>query len=306
MTDAWASTAVSPAPGHPGRYRAEISDVWTVALVPQGGVVAAVAARAMLAELTGADEPDSTGAAHQLRSMHSVFAAPVPAGPVEVDVQVLRRGRSMSQVQATVRSPGASAGLTALAVFGGERPGFAFTDLVPPVVPPPEDCPSFRDPPPPEVEWPDFEPRPFWERVLEGRAALGLPPWDRAPRTSAEVAQWCRFEHPPVGDDGRMDLLSLLVLADLMPGAVGQRVGMTGWDWFGPSVDLTVHLFAAPRPGWLLGHNRARLAADGYASVDLALWDMGGVDGPELVAYATQQMFFAFSGEVPPPEHRRV
>ena len=42
-------------------------------------------------------------------------------------------------------------------------------------------------------------------------------------------------------------------------------------------------------PGWLLGHNRARHAGDGYASVDQALWTTDG----RLVAYATQVMFFA-------------
>ena len=52
-----------------------------------------------------------------------------------------------------------------------------------------------------------------------------------------------------------------------------------------------MHLFGAPSPGWLLAHNRARHAGDGYASVDMALWDP--VDGA-LVAYATQLMFFAF------------
>ena len=65
-------------------------------------------------------------------------------------------------------------------------------------------------------------------------------------------------------------------------------------------------MFAAPRPGWLLGHNRARYASDGYASVDMALWDVGGHTGPELVAYGTQQMFFTFAGEVPPVDRRRV
>ena len=40
----------------------------------------------------------------------------------------------------------------------------------------------------------------------------------------------------------------------------------------------------------LAGH-RFVITGDGYASVDLALWDPAG---PTLVAYATQMMFFAF------------
>ena len=47
-------------------------------------------------------------------------------------------------------------------------------------------------------------------------------------------------------------------------------------------------------PGWLLAHNRARHAGDGYASVEMALWDPAGAAGPTLVAHACQLMFFAF------------
>jgi acyl-CoA thioesterase len=79
-----------------------------------------------------------------------------------------------------------------------------------------------------------------------------------------------------------------------MPGAVGQKLGDQGEPWFGPSVDLTVQVLNAATSGWLLGHNRSRHAGDGYASVDMALWDPRGAGGPTLVAYATQLMFFAF------------
>jgi len=87
----WESTFVTRA--GEGRYSATISPSWNLALAPQGGVVAAIAARAMEAEL---------GTGQLLRSFHGVFASPVPVGPVDVDVHVIRSGRSISQVQATV------------------------------------------------------------------------------------------------------------------------------------------------------------------------------------------------------------
>ena len=72
----------------------------------------------------------------------------------------------MSQATATVRSTGAEAGHTSLAVFGTTRPGFEFTDLEPPPdVPHPDDCPSFRDPPPEDFVF-DWEPMPFWEQRM--------------------------------------------------------------------------------------------------------------------------------------------
>ena len=252
-------------------------------MAPQGGVVAAIAARAMEAEL---------GTGQMLRSFHGVFASPVPVGPVDISVDVIRSGRSISQVQATVRAAGADAGFTALAAFGYERAGFGYTELVMPDVPGPDDCPSFRDPPPPESGFSDEPMFPFWREVLEGRPALGHAPWDMSPRGAAEVATWIRFEHLPADENGQFDPLALLVAADMMPSAVFERLEPTETGWFAPSVDLTVHLLERPTGTWILNHNRAHYAGDGYASAEVALWDPHGPDGPTLLAWATQVMFF--------------
>ncbi len=252
-------------------------------MAPQGGVVAAIAARAMEAEL---------GTGQLLRSFHGVFASPIPVGAVEVDVEVIRSGRSISQVQATVRAEGADAGFTALAAFGNERPGFGYTELRMPDVPGPDDCVSYRDPPPPEAGLPDGPMFPFWREVIEGRPALGHAPWDASPRGAAEVATWFRFEQFPADERGRFDPLALIVAADMMPSAVFEKLGIAETGWFAPSVDLTVHLAGVPTGAWILNHNRAHFAGDGYASAEAALWDPRGRDGPKLLAFATQIMFF--------------
>jgi acyl-CoA thioesterase len=265
-------------PVAPGRYQAVVDPGWNLRPLPQGGIVTALALRAMAEEL---GDPGET-----LRTLHTVFAGQVASGPVVVDVDVLRRGRSMSHLRAEVRNPDAPRGHLTTAVFGRSREGFAFTDLARPEVPPPEACPSFRDPAPPGVD--AFPVMPFWQRV-EGRPALGLPWWDETPRTTSLQACWYRFDEPPFLDDGTLDPLAVVVVADTMPGAVGQRVGRTERPWFGPSVDLTVHLLGTAREEWLLGVNRARHAGDGYASVEMALWS-----ADELVAYATQAMYVRF------------
>ena len=89
-----------------------------------------------------------------------------------------------------------------------------------------------------------------------------------------------------------MDQLALLVLVDVMPSAVFRRIGRTDERWFGPSADLTVHVFGHATPGWILAHSKAHQAGDGYASVEMALWDPRAEGGPKLVAWGTQQMFF--------------
>ncbi len=282
-------TAVEKVSG--GCYHTVLPEDWNCPVVPHGGFMAAVALRAMAAEL---DEPEQS-----LRTSTTAFAAQVPAGPVEIDVNVLRRGRSMSQASATVRAEGEDAGHTTVAVFGRPRPGFEFTDVTMPDVPAPDDCPSFRDPPPegaPERKMA----MPFWD-LVEGRAAAGHAPWDDYVPTSSERSAWHRFDEPPWLDDGSLDPLSLVTLADTMPGAVGERMG-PGRAWYlPPSADLTVHILGAARSEWILTRNRARHAADGYASLEMELWDANG----SLVAYGTQVMFFVFPDGPPPPEQRR-
>lgn len=268
-------------------FTTSLSDTWTLVTIPQGGIVAAVAARAM-ARVLG--HPDQT-----LRTLTAMFAGQVAGGPVEVDVQVLRRGRSMSQFTATVKNPGAEAGLTAIAAFGAPRRGFDFTELTFPDVPGPEGIRSFRDPLPEgvEFEW-EHPPMPFWEEVIESRPVIGRPPWEPFEDGPAEAAHWYRLDHPPLQADGCLDAVGPIVMCDTMPSSVGRKLGPDSGQWFAPSVDYTLHLFRPARPGWLLAHHKARHAGDGYASLDLALWDPSPADGPALVAYATQVMLFSF------------
>ena len=270
---------VEPVAG--GRYRATLAHHWDL-LRPQGGVVAAFALRAAQVHL---DQPDQV-----LRTCTAVFAGPVTAGPLEIDVTVLRRGRSASQLTATVHNADEPSGTTVLAVFGSRRRGPSFVELVRPTVAPPEHCRSFRGPLPAGVE--QGGPMPFWSRV-EGRSALGHAPWEDWEPAAAEAATWLRFDDPPVGDDGALDPLAVVTLADRMPGSVRERLGPGGDPWFAPSADLTVHLFEPARTGWLLAHDRARWADDGWASAETALWAEDGT----LVAYATQMMIFSYPTE---------
>jgi acyl-CoA thioesterase len=283
----------------PGRYDVDVSSDWNCPMVPQGGLMAAVAAKAMILELAGAEEGDAADVGDlgdlRLRSLTTMFAAQVADGPVTIDVRVLRRGRSMSQLMAMVRNPGAEAGHTTIAVFGRPRRGYTFTDIAMPDVPVASDCPSFRDPPPEgwEQQRPTF---PFWEMV-EGRPALGRAPWEDYTPTTSDSALWYRLDELPTRPDGTVDPLALLVYGDTMPGSVGQKIGNDGAFWIPPSADLTVHLFAEQRSEWVLGHARARQANDGYASLEMALWD----PAVGLLAFATQMMYFVFPEETDLP-----
>jgi acyl-CoA thioesterase len=272
-------------------YQVTLDPSWDLAQVPQGGVVTALAVRAMTDAVAN---PVQT-----LRTAHTTFVAQVPHGPLTIDVEIIRRGNSMSHVRAEVRAAGSEHGHLTTAVFGAPRRGFEFTDLEPPAqIIPPSQCRSFRSPLPPEADSVGFVALPFWEHHVEGAGMLGHAPWEEYEPTRAEHGTWYRMDDPPWLDNGALDPLALIVFADTMPGAVAEKVGPADRSrWFGPSVDLTFHLLDECRSAWVLAHNRARHAGDGYASIDMALWDCGqdGSAVPRLVAYATQLMFFAFS-----------
>ena len=283
---------LAPDPDRPGRYHVEVDECWNCPTVPQGGVMAALAAAAMTAEL---DRPEQ-----HLRTQTTVYAVAVPAGPVTVDVDVLRRGRTMSQATATLQAGGDGAGHVTVAVFGVDQPGFEFTDLRRPNLSSPEFCVSFRDPVPDGADGETGEPFAFWQQV-EGRPAMGHAPWDPYVSPTSECAFWYRFEDAPMRPDGTLDPLAVIALADLMPSSVSQRMGPDQPDFYPPSADLTVHVLDEARGPWLLSHLRARRATDGYASVECALWDQSGT----LVAHAAQMMFLRFP-DGPPEGDRRL
>jgi acyl-CoA thioesterase len=272
-----------------GRYRADVGEEWNCPAVPHGGLMTATAARAMTAELA---DPSQV-----LRTITTVFAAPVAHGDIDIDVTLLRRGRTMSQLTASTRNPGAAAGHMTVAAFGAPRPGFSFTDIEPPNVPPPDECRSFRDPLPEEAKDFDFTPMNFWNQI-EGRPVIDHAPWEHYEITDSLHVVWQRFDDPPLLDDGRWDPLALVTLCDAMPGAVDERLGPNVVHFMPPSVDLTVHLLGDARSEWVLCVNRARHAGNGYASADLEIWDMD--DEPTLCAYGTQVMFFVFPNGLPP------
>jgi len=264
-----------------GRYRATLDHAWDLVPLPQGGVIVSFGLRAAAAAVGDA--------AQGLRTCTTVFAGQVAAGELEVTAEVLRRGRSATQVAVSVRNQGAEAGASTLAVFGSRRRGPSFVDVQMPDVPPPDACRSYRDPPPPGVEPLAFPTRPFWTCV-EGRRAMGHAPWEEFEPNTSDVATWVRFDDPPRVEDGTLDPLGVVTLADRMPGCVGEKIGPGGEPWFAPSADLTVHLFEPARSEWLLAHDRARWADDGWASAESTLWDENGT----LVAYTTQMMIFTY------------
>ena len=118
------ATRVAPAGDAPNRYRADVGDEWNAPTFPCGGVVSAIALRAMEAAL---DDPSQ-----RLRTFTTMFVSTVDPGALTIDVERLRIGKRMSQLQADVRSAGRDEpGHVTTAAFGE-------TDGVVPALPVPD------------------------------------------------------------------------------------------------------------------------------------------------------------------------
>jgi acyl-CoA thioesterase len=221
---------------------------------------------------------------HQIRSATTVYSSAVAAGELDIEIQPLRVGKRMSQLLARVRNVGIdAAGHTTLAVLGEAREGFEFTAARPPEARPPDQCPPPEEPPSAADRWASS----FFEQV-ETRIVLGFPPW-KGDWTGgrAEYIRWMRFRVPPFLENGELDPLALVALADTMPPAVTQYLGPGAPMFFAPSCDLNVHVFGSTREEWVLVRVTCSRAADGYASARARIWDRNGT----LLVEASQLMY---------------
>ncbi len=280
-----AASAVERLRNAPGWYTADLCSDWNF-MTPSGGVLMSIALRAMQAELDDSE----------LRplSANTLFMSPVPAGRMEIRVEILRRGGVAAQLRAELSSttlPGP--GLEVSATFARHLPdGPAFTDAVFPDVPVPEDVPP---------EKPEVRPA-FFDNLeivqVEGPAVFSEVGWESS---DALVGRWYRYRVPQFDAAGRFDRFALPPIIDNMPPAVFARLGSDGPLLHAPSLDLTVHFLDDCDDEWLLLRHRAKKAHGGYGTADVEVWSRGG----KLIAVGSQMMIFRSMPADPPPGFRR-
>ncbi|MCC6559023.1 MAG: thioesterase family protein [Polyangiaceae bacterium] len=273
-------TAVQPIAGSPGRYAANITGAWIYRL-PSGGVLMTVALRAIEAEIGDASfRPVSATA---------TFCSPVPVGPAECRVDVLRRGNAAIQARSALSPAGGALGLEVCATFARDREGPELRAVRPPDVPSPAAAPGFV-----ELSRRTGHPRwPFFSN-FESRLARGQRFWEPGAwtRDEARFDRWLRYLVPQRRADGALDPLALPPIADTMPPALTVGLGPEVPPLHAPSLDLTVHFLDPVRAEWLLVSSRARHARAGYASAEVEIWSEDG----RLAAYGTQTMFLRRMG----------
>ena len=237
-----------------------MSPGWTIAGKPNGGYLLALLGRAVTAS---SDHPHVLAAsAHYLRS-------PDP-GPVVVEAEELRRGRSASQFRARLRQ-GDTTAVEALFTTGRLEPGTTPTwDAGAPriVLPAPDDL--FRVPAVTPLGT---------EALAMGQVDLRLDPacggFTTPPTGRGELRGWLAL-----GGDEPIDPLSLLYAVDALPPATFD-IAPSGWV---PTLELTAYVRALPAPGAVTVRQTAQLVEAGRVDEDCWVWDSTG----RLVAQATQ------------------
>jgi acyl-CoA thioesterase len=257
----------------PGEHRGEIDAAWAQGRGAYGGLVAAILARAL-----EADAPDG----HAIVTLTAHFCEPALAGPATVRTEVVRAGRNVSTMRASLER-GGSVLATALATLGRPREGgLAHRAMEAPPAPPPDDVP----------DGPGAMYIPTFARYFAFRQCFGPPPFERG--SEARVGGWCRIEE----DGVRVDAALVCALLDAWPPAA---VALSPSWCPVASIDLTVHVLArlplasaSARP-WLLYDARARHVGGGLADEVATLF---AEDGTPIAT--ARQLVAVF-----PPEPRR-
>ncbi|MCU4185874.1 thioesterase family protein [Acidiferrimicrobium sp. IK] len=234
-------------------WTADVNPRWNIGNNPNGGYLLAIAVRAMQ-EAAGRPDPLST-TAHYL--------SPPTAGPVTVEVDMVKPGRSYVNVTARVVQDGRER-VRLLGVLGDleAQKGPTRVAARPPVLPDPDQCVSMR-------ELSEAAGRPV-PQIMD-RFDLMLPrdtTWGRVPEDDPlSVTGWIRFR-----DGTQPDQRSLVTFADAFPPTL---IGSIAAGWV-PTLELTVHVRARPAPGWMLGTFVTRFLMDGLLEEDGELWDSSG------------------------------
>ena len=261
MEPAAFSAVTGLVPSAPGRFAGHVHPGWTIAGKPNGGYLLAILSRA--ATTVGPHEHVIAASAHFLRS-------PEP-GPVVVDAEVLRAGRSASQVRARLIQHDQvciEALLTTGRLDPDARPHWAAG------LPEPGTA-SFDE----SVRLPPVSPAGFEVAIMEHvdlRIEKGSLGFGRGrPSGRGELRGWLALPHGEAFDPA-----ALVYAVDSFPPATFD-VELSGWV---PTLELTVYVRALPAPGPVRVLQKAHLIDGGRFDEGCWIWDQTG----RLVASGTQ------------------
>ena len=243
-------------------FDADLSAEWTIGGRPNGGYLLAILGRAATAV---------TGSGHVVTAGAQFLRAPAP-GPVRLEAELLRRGRSISQVRVRM-SQGDRPCVEALMTTGelDTSPAPRWDTGVPEDEPVPfDDCVRLAPITPQGVHVAVFE---QVDVRLEKGSMGGIT--EGRPSGRGQLNGWLKL----LGDE-HFDPISLLYALDALPPPTFD----TEFNAMVSTIELTAYVRAFPAPGPVRIVNRARLIDSQCVDETCDIWDVNG----RLVAQATQ------------------
>ncbi len=244
----------------PGERYAVLSDQWRIGNGVHGGVLMALGAAGLAAEL------DRDGAHPDPIAFSAVFPTPSVPGEVIVRTEVLRAGVSLSQAQVRLLQSdgdGLAERMRAVALFGdlGKRAEPVLRSASPPLIASPDECVGSDG----AI---DFLAHSTLLDRMDIRLTQETAGWAQGtPSGNGRLDGWVRFV------DGREpDVLAVLWALDAMP-PVAFDLGLYGWT---PTLEFSAHLRAHPSPGWLQVELRTETVVGGLMEEDARIWDSTG------------------------------
>ncbi|MEQ8842479.1 MAG: thioesterase family protein [Acidimicrobiales bacterium] len=233
------------------RYGTALLERWNVVAGPNGGYLAALLARAMTNSI---DEP-----ARSLRTLTVHFLSRPDFDEVEIAVDIIRAGRSLSTVQATMRQ-GDRLVCSSIAAFSVPWESNETWSLPMSVHAHDESRLDLDGPPPPvHGNW-------------SGQPIVDAPFFSG--EGSSRVGQWIRARRPRT-----LDAIELVAICDAIPPASFPRMTTPAAM---PSVDLTVHIRTSlplvdpPADERVYAECNTHHVADGFADEDCHIWSADG------------------------------
>ena len=241
------------------RAEVAIDESWSVGGKPHGGYLLRSAVELALDE---AHPHPLAVSAHYVSSPDH--------GVATVDVERLRTGRRVASSRARISQDSAVRAevLVSAGTLSTADPYWS-SGVVPPPLPPVEDCPRTPAVGPTGIRVGYFDHVDLRMDPASAQWAVGRP------QGHAEVRGWMRR-----ADEADASPLDLLVFADAMP-PVTFDLGLFGWV---PTLELTVHVRGLAAPGWLRVVQRATVLRDGWVDEECLVWD----SADHLVAQAHQ------------------
>jgi len=235
------------------RATAEVPPGWSQGRATFGGLVAALALRALRERV-----PEG----RRLRGLQTAFVGPVRPGEVAIRVRELRHGGSASQLQAELSQAG-EVGCVVLASFGADRPSrLAVAPPPRPEAPPPESLPALAAPP---GIVPEFT------RHFDYRFVTRTLPYTGT--GDGTLTGWCRFRRSPEAASPE----HVVALVDCWPAPIvavlAEPAPVSSLVW---GLELVDSDPASQADGWWLFHGATDAAHHGYAHWHAALWDPAG------------------------------